>query len=139
MSSSYRITIVIIIILLNLDLALQVTALRNRFFSLASFSSKVTVQPSCGKRINYDKIHQPHHYNHNQKIYNILHLNWNDNLISPQEILFFKTISVPIFSYLLFYKPIERTTRVLDKVAELLRIGESQKLLSDIAEEDDEQ
>jgi hypothetical protein len=51
-------------------------------------------------------------------------------MISPQELALLKVVSVPIGAYLVFYKPVERTITFFDKVSELLRIGESQRLLS---------
>ena len=45
-------------------------------------------------------------------------------------------LSVPLVAYFLFNKPVERTSAFLDYIAELLRIGQSQKLLTD--EFDDE-
>jgi hypothetical protein len=54
-----------------------------------------------------------------------------NNMISPNELAFVKIVSIPIGAYLLLYKPVERTKAFLDKVSELLRIGESQRLLSD--------
>ncbi len=53
-----------------------------------------------------------------------------NNMISPNELAFVKAASIPVGAYLLLYKPVERTTAFFDKVSELLRIGESQKLLS---------
>lgn len=55
--------------------------------------------------------------------------------------MFLKIIGCPLAVYLTFYKPIERTNMVFAKVAELLRVGESQNLLEgleDYPNEDDD-
>ena len=59
-------------------------------------------------------------------------------MISPNELAFVKILSIPIGGYLLLYKPVERTKAFLDKVSELLRIGESQRLLSDLEDPSNE-
>lgn len=64
-----------------------------------------------------------------------------DNFISEDQIMFLKIIGCPLAVYLTFYKPIERTNMVFAKVAELLRVGESQNLLEgleDYPNEDDD-
>ena len=61
-----------------------------------------------------------------------------DNFISEDQIMFLKTIGYPLAAYLTFYKPIERTQIVFDKVSELLRVGESQNLLEGIGDYLDE-
>ena len=53
-----------------------------------------------------------------------------DNFSDPATDFVIKLIAYPLGAYLLFYKPIERTKKVLDKVSELLRVGDSQDLLS---------
>ena len=45
-------------------------------------------------------------------------------------------LSVPLVAYFLFNKPVERTSAFLDYIAELLRIGQSQKLLTDEFDDD---
>ena len=50
---------------------------------------------------------------------------------TTEQLTVLQCLSIPLAAYLLLYKPMERTSAVLDKVAELLRIGESQKLLTD--------
>ena len=49
---------------------------------------------------------------------------------TAEQMIVLQCLSIPLAAYLLLYKPMERTSAVLDKVAELLRIGESQKLLT---------
>ena len=53
-----------------------------------------------------------------------------DNFSDPTTDFAIKLISYPIGAYLLLYRPVERTKAVLDKVSELLRVGDSQNLLS---------
>jgi hypothetical protein len=60
-----------------------------------------------------------------------LALTMRDNLISPNEMVIFQVIAIPIGAYLLLYKPIERTKAVFAKVEELLRVGQSNDLLKD--------
>ena len=59
-----------------------------------------------------------------------IRLSLRDNLISTTELAALKFLLVPVAGYLLLYKPVERTNSVFDKVSELLRIGQSQTLLS---------
>lgn len=61
-----------------------------------------------------------------------------DHFSDPQTDFVIQLIGVPLGAYLLFYKPVERTKMVLDKVSELLRVGDSQDLLSDLKDYDGE-
>ena len=55
-----------------------------------------------------------------------------DHFSDPTTDSVIKLIAYPLGAYLLFYKPFERTKLVFDKVSELLRVGDSQDLLSDL-------
>lgn len=60
-----------------------------------------------------------------------------DHFSDPQTDAVIQCLAYGIGAYLLFYKPVERTKMVLDKVSELLRVGDSQDLLSDLDKYDD--